>query len=138
MIFQAIALLTALAPHAAVTAQERELHRAVFELCPLVVEGRLRLDDRRALAAVGYRRAKRWGKALRAERGLGTDRVQLISSPGKAPTCMVMVGGPNNDRLFEAAAKAAEERGFKEEERLQSPVLQFGTYTGAMLAVASE
>jgi hypothetical protein len=111
----AAAMLVAAAP---VPDHEAAVGRALFELCPQVLDGTLRLDDPAALAAIGYRatppRQTDSGPDPRAETGAGPTAI-VISGGKKADhsTCGVWFGGPDNKPLFKAMRKKAQSSGFE-------------------------
>ena len=96
---------------------EAEIGRAIFELCPKVVDGTLALDDPTSLAAIGYGatapRQVKDGTNPRATRGSGAEAI-VISGRRKADggSCGVWFGGQNSKRLFKAIRKKAEKSGF--------------------------
>jgi hypothetical protein len=115
MLVGAAATLAAAAPP---PEHETAVGRAIFELCPRVLDGALRLDDPAALAAIGYRatapRPTDSGPDPRAEYGNGPSTI-VISGGKKADhgTCGVWFGGPDNKPLFKAIRKKAQSSGFE-------------------------
>ncbi|MEA3053014.1 MAG: hypothetical protein QOG72_1917 [Sphingomonadales bacterium] len=113
----AAAALAAAAP-AAAPGHEAEVGRAIFDLCPKVLDGSLRLDDPAALAAIGYGatppRQTPSGPIPRATRGAGAEMVVLS---GQMETdgggCATWFGGPDNKRLFKAMRKRALKSAFQ-------------------------
>jgi hypothetical protein len=107
-----------LAAAATPSGHEAAVGRAIFELCPQVLDGALRLDDPAALAAIGYRatapRQTESGPDPRAEYGEGPSKI-VISGGKKADhgTCGVWFGGPDNKPLFKAMRKKAQSSGFE-------------------------
>lgn len=111
----AAAMLVAAAPapdHAA------EVDRAIFELCPKVLDGTLHLDDSGALAAIGYQatppRQTPGGAIPRATRGSGAETI-VISGHRQADggSCSTWFGGADNKRLFKGMRKKATRSGFQ-------------------------
>ena len=109
------AMLAAAAPP---SGHEAAVSRAIFELCPQVLDGALRLDDPAALTAIGYRatapRQTESGPDPRAELGEGPSKI-VISGGKKADrgTCGVWFGGPDNKPLFKAMRRKAQSSGFE-------------------------
>ena len=95
-----------------------EVGRAIFELCPKVLDGLLRLDDAAALAAIGYKptppRQTPGGAIPRATRGTGAETI--VISGHRQPdggSCSTWFGGADNKRLFKAMRKRGSQSGFQ-------------------------
>ena len=110
----AAAMLAAPAP---ASDHEAEVGRAIFELCPQVLDGSLAIDNQAALASIGYGatppRRTPGGEIPRATRGSGAETIVLSGHvEADGGTCSVWFGGADNKRLFKAVRKRAQRSGF--------------------------
>lgn len=111
-----IALALAAAP-APASDHQREVERAVFELCPQVMSGSLALDDEAQVSASGYLAAEprqvEEGPVPTVVRGAGAEQIVIGgSAPGAAPMCMVWFAGRDNGPLANAVKRRARSIGY--------------------------
>ncbi|HYE29780.1 MAG TPA: hypothetical protein VEA61_16295 [Allosphingosinicella sp.] len=109
------AMLAAAAP---APDHQAEVARAIFALCPKVLDGSLVLDDGAALAAIGYGatppRQTPSGPIPRATSGAGPGMIVLSGrKEADEGSCGVWFGGPDNKRVFKAMRKMARQSGFQ-------------------------
>jgi hypothetical protein len=109
------AMLAAAAP---APDHEAEVARAIFDLCPKVLDGTFKVDDAAALAAIGYSatppRQTDSGAIPRATHGTGADAIVLSGRmEADGGTCGIWFGGADNKRLFKAMRKKAKQSGFQ-------------------------
>jgi hypothetical protein len=96
-----------------------EVERALFELCPKVLEGSLSLDDNAAVAALGYEptapRIVPAGPTPRARHGSGPTAIVISGAADAAGrgTCGVWFGGPDNDAVATRLRLAVHKAGFQ-------------------------
>lgn len=110
----AFALTAAPAP---VSDHQREVERAVFELCPQVMAGSLALDNEAQVEAAGYRTTEpsqiEEGPVPSAVRGAGAEHIVITgSAPGTPPMCMVWFAGADNGPLANAVKRRARSIGY--------------------------
>lgn len=115
LILAGAAMLAAAAP---ASDREADVGRAIFELCPKVLDGTLLLDDEASLAAIGYRstppRQTPSGAIPRATHGAGPAMIVMSGrKDADGGTCGVWFGGPDNKPLFKAIRKKARQSGFQ-------------------------
>ncbi|MBO9715216.1 hypothetical protein [Sphingomonas sp.] len=101
----------ALATLAAAPSDDTALETALFDLCPKVIAGKIKLDDAEQVAAIGYAPSQQHGIATWVRRGEGETLILLASAVGKTGkrTCSVTfvddAGHGRFDRI-EASARA--------------------------------
>lgn len=106
--------LFALAAAAQPSAHQREVERAIFDLCPRAMAGTFSLEDEAQVAAAGYRiappRQTEAGAIPRIHAGSGTERIELSSS---TTLCGVWFGGADNAALLRAVRRHARSAGYR-------------------------
>ncbi|HEX8481730.1 MAG TPA: hypothetical protein VF650_07505 [Allosphingosinicella sp.] len=114
LILAGAAMLAAPAP---ASGHEAEVERAIFEICPKVLNGSFSVDDQAALASIGYKatapRETPGGAIPRATRGAGAETIVLSGhKQADSGACSVWFGGADNKRLFKAMRRKAQKSGF--------------------------
>ena len=110
-------VLFALAAAAEPSVHQREVERAVFELCPQAITGSFSLDNEAQVTAAGYRtaapRETPGGPMPRIYGGSGTDQIEISARrDGESATCAVWFGGPANRALLRSVRRRARADGF--------------------------
>lgn len=114
LILGAAAMLAAPAP---APDYQAEVERAIFELCPKVLDGALAIEDPATLAVIGYDstapRETPGGSVPRATRGTAENAIVLSGrKQADGGACSVWFGGSDNKGLFKAIRKKALKSGF--------------------------
>lgn len=114
MFFSILALAAASAP---ATDYQREVERAVFDLCPQMMAGSFSIEDGAQLTAAGYAatppRQTPGGPIPRAARGSGSEQIVIAGrTAGERPMCSVWFAGRDDDPIANAVKRRARAEGF--------------------------
>lgn len=99
------------APANAQVSHEKQVERALFDICPQVLSGELDLSDPGKIGPLGYRVPERDFKRPAAELGTGKTTVLILGPSDTEFACSVIFAAPQA-ALFHKLEASARKRGF--------------------------